>query len=229
MTQPDGPPDPAGVIQLEIEWTVRAPRERVWEALVGEVAAWWPADFYCLGRPEKRHLPAPVSALPQRAHPLAPARRLYPPGLLDHRRQTLRRLRSRPLHPGQLGLQRLCRRHAQCRPLHHSLRHHRRIQLYAPAPPVICPKIRFLGASTPSQSGASRCQPDTRSPRNHTAPESSAGASSSYVSRRSLPSLAQDSSPPTSTTIPAAFSPTPRPAPSSATRSSGRSSPPPSR
>ena len=53
MTQPDGPPQPAGVLQLEIEWTLRAPRERVWEALVGEVAASWPADFYCLGRPAR--------------------------------------------------------------------------------------------------------------------------------------------------------------------------------
>ena len=53
MTQPDAPPEPAGVVQLEIEWTLRAPRERVWEALVGEVTAWWPADFYCLDRPAR--------------------------------------------------------------------------------------------------------------------------------------------------------------------------------
>jgi uncharacterized protein YndB with AHSA1/START domain len=41
-----------GVVQVEIEVSIQAPRERVWRALVEETGQWWPKDFY-VGRAPK--------------------------------------------------------------------------------------------------------------------------------------------------------------------------------
>ncbi len=41
-----------GVVQVEVEVSIEAPRERVWKALVEETGQWWPKDFY-VGRAPK--------------------------------------------------------------------------------------------------------------------------------------------------------------------------------
>lgn len=33
-------------LQLDLEWTIAATRDRVWKALTEEVGEWWPRDFY---------------------------------------------------------------------------------------------------------------------------------------------------------------------------------------
>ena len=33
-------------VRIEMEIGIAAPRQRVWKALVGEIGAWWPRDFY---------------------------------------------------------------------------------------------------------------------------------------------------------------------------------------
>lgn len=43
---------PAQSYQVGFEVTVRAPRERVWSALVDETSNWWPKDFFSAENPE---------------------------------------------------------------------------------------------------------------------------------------------------------------------------------
>ncbi|MBL8865859.1 MAG: SRPBCC domain-containing protein [Gemmataceae bacterium] len=43
---------PAQNYQVGFEVTVRAPRERVWSALVDETSNWWPKDFFSAEHPE---------------------------------------------------------------------------------------------------------------------------------------------------------------------------------
>ncbi len=38
-----------GTIRVELEVSIEAPPERVWQALVNEMGAWWRKDFYCAG------------------------------------------------------------------------------------------------------------------------------------------------------------------------------------
>jgi uncharacterized protein YndB with AHSA1/START domain len=41
-----------GVVQVEVEVSIEAPRERVWRALVEETGQWWPKDFYVGASPK---------------------------------------------------------------------------------------------------------------------------------------------------------------------------------
>jgi uncharacterized protein YndB with AHSA1/START domain len=40
------PPSELGLIRLDLEFPIAAPRERVWQALVAETGRWWRKDFY---------------------------------------------------------------------------------------------------------------------------------------------------------------------------------------
>src|SRR5438067_438683 len=42
-----------GIAQLDLEVPIGAPPERVWQALVRDVANWWRPDFYCLPNPRE--------------------------------------------------------------------------------------------------------------------------------------------------------------------------------
>lgn len=42
---------PAQSYEVSFEASVRAPRERVWQALTAEVGRWWPGDFYTTENP----------------------------------------------------------------------------------------------------------------------------------------------------------------------------------
>jgi uncharacterized protein YndB with AHSA1/START domain len=45
-----------GILHVELEFPIAAPVERVWAALLDEVAAWWPRDFRVLGGDSEMHL-----------------------------------------------------------------------------------------------------------------------------------------------------------------------------
>ncbi|XXF77794.1 hypothetical protein P2318_32805 [Myxococcaceae bacterium GXIMD 01537] len=40
------PSSELGLVRIDLEFTLSAPRERCWQALVGEVGQWWRQDFY---------------------------------------------------------------------------------------------------------------------------------------------------------------------------------------
>lgn len=44
------PPSELGLIRIDLEFPIAAPRERVWQALVVETGRWWRKDFY-MGHP----------------------------------------------------------------------------------------------------------------------------------------------------------------------------------
>lgn len=44
------PPSELGLIRIDLEFPIAAPRERVWQALVAETGQWWRQDFY-MGSP----------------------------------------------------------------------------------------------------------------------------------------------------------------------------------
>lgn len=44
------PPSELGLIRIDLEFPIAAPRERVWQALVAEMGQWWRQDFY-MGSP----------------------------------------------------------------------------------------------------------------------------------------------------------------------------------
>ena len=47
-TSAAGAADTAGILRVELEVRIEAPRERVWRALVDDIRHWWHPDFYAL-------------------------------------------------------------------------------------------------------------------------------------------------------------------------------------
>lgn len=46
MSPKHSAPQPSAIHVIELEVTIRAPLARVWNALVSETGAWWPASFH---------------------------------------------------------------------------------------------------------------------------------------------------------------------------------------
>ncbi len=57
---------PAHTAQLELSIPIDAPRERVFQALLNETTAWWPADFFAAGMGRACPGPAPVMRIEPR-------------------------------------------------------------------------------------------------------------------------------------------------------------------